>query len=72
MTTNTSKYVTSNNIITNKITNIIINNSNHLICYTSNNIYYDSLFALSYIHFNSTHICTHTIHLELKILFHLP
>ena len=45
---------------------------NHLIICTHTDIHYDFIFALNYIHFHSIYIYTHTIHVALKILFHLP
>ena len=47
------------------------NKSNHQITYTQNDLYFDSIFALNDMHTYSVHIYTHTIHDELKILFHV-
>ena len=47
-------------------------NSNHVILYTHLDIHRGSIFALNYMYFYSMYIYPHTIHPELKILFHLP
>ena len=46
-------------------------NSNYLILFAHTNIHHDFIFALNYIHFYSVHSYTHTIHVELKILFQI-
>ena len=45
--------------------------SNHLILYSHIKIHYYSSFVLNYIYLHLIYIYTHTIHAELKILFHL-
>ena len=47
------------------------NYSNYQITYTHNDLYYDSIFDLDDMHTCSVHVYTHTIHVELKILFHV-
>ena len=47
-------------------------NPRHLIIYTHTYIYYYSIFDLNFIYIYSTHVYAHTVHVELKILFHFP
>ena len=47
-------------------------NPRHLIIYTHTYIYYYSVFDLNFIYIYLTHVYAHTVHVELKILFHFP
>ena len=64
-------YYTSNDTYNDSSYNHLYNNSIHLILRTHTDIHHECIFALDDMPFHSVHVYAHTIHAELKILFHL-